>query len=60
MSRVDKPALKCDRCGTITEDLAEMSKFQTVEHHHMSGTEKWDLCPLCWLDFRSFITGGSL
>lgn len=57
MSRVDRPALKCDRCGTITEDIPEMGRFSGVQHSHMSGTDKWDLCPDCWQAFVKFIGG---
>ena len=55
MSRVDKPTLKCDRCGEETEDLTYMGKYRRLEHYHMSGTESWDLCPECWARFIYFI-----
>ena len=55
MSRVDKPTLKCDRCGQETQSLTEMRRFGTLDHYYMSGKESWDLCPPCWVDFSAFI-----
>ena len=55
MSRVDKPTLKCDRCGGQTENLIYMGKYRKLDHYHMSGKEDWDLCPSCWSDFLTFI-----
>lgn len=60
MSRVDVPTLMCDRCGLKTQDLAEMAKFDKVEHHHMSGRDEWDLCPICYAKLRSFMAGKEL
>ena len=53
MSRVDRPALKCDKCGRVTEDQTEMMRFCKLTHHHMSGAEDWDFCPECWATFRA-------
>lgn len=55
MSRVDKPALKCDRCGYVTEDLSEMGRFMKLYHDHMGGTANWDLCPPCKAEFHLFL-----
>jgi len=57
MSRVDKPTLRCDRCGVETYDIAEMARFTNLAHDHMSGRDDWDLCPPCWTAFRDFLTG---
>lgn len=54
--RVDKPILKCDRCGKETDDLTEMSRFCKLTHSHMSGQTSWDLCPMCWRDFQTFMS----
>lgn len=59
MSRVDKPTLRCDRCGTETQDLQAMTNYVKLRHSHMSGEEGWDLCPPCWLGFRVFVRGES-
>lgn len=57
MTRVDRPALKCDRvsCGIVTEDLREMGGYQRIQLDHMSGRDSWDLCPKCYGDFKEFI-----
>lgn len=55
--RVDIPTLRCDRCGTTTQDLSEMGRFQKLSHSHMSGTDEWDLCPACWAVFAKFMKG---
>ena len=55
MSRVDKPTLKCDRCGEQTESLPYMGKYRRLDHYHMIGKGAWDLCPPCWVDFIAFI-----
>ena len=55
MSRVDVPTLRCDRCKVETQDLTEMARFQQIIRYHMSGHDEWDLCPLCWADFRVFV-----
>lgn len=57
MSRVDRPALKCDRCKFVTEDTALMMRFMKLENPHMSGSEKWDLCVGCASTFRKFMEG---
>jgi hypothetical protein len=53
---VDVPTLKCDRCGRTTQDLHEMASYKAIRHSHMSGEEKWDLCPVCFILFIDFIT----
>jgi hypothetical protein len=58
MSRVDKPALKCDRCGVVTENLQVMGSFKKITYSHMSGREEWDLCSQCWLFFQLFMREG--
>ena len=55
MSRVDKPTLKCDRCGQETQSIFEMGKFRKLSHYQMSGSSDWDLCPECWSKFITFI-----
>lgn len=55
MSRVDRPALKCDRCGIVTEDLSEMGRFQKLTHYHVSGSDVWDLCPPCWSAYLEWV-----
>ena len=55
MARIDVPTLQCDRCTVVTQDTREMVAFQGLNHTHMSGTEKWDLCPLCWDRFIEFM-----
>ena len=55
--RVDKPTLRCDRCGVETQDLAAMASFVTLTRYHPSGKDDWDLCPSCWSDFCDFLTG---
>ena len=51
MSRIDKPTLKCDRCGHTTQDTREMGRYKTLKYHHMSGSIEWDLCESCWDEF---------
>ena len=57
MSRVDRPRLKCDRqdCGYETEDISEMGSFLQLTNDHMSGRDKWDLCPPCATKFFDFV-----
>lgn len=55
MVRVDIPTLKCDRCATTTQDTREMGSFRALTYYHMSGEDKWDLCPACWQDFQTFL-----
>ena len=58
MSRVDKPTLKCDRCGEQTESLTYMGKYRRLDHWSAWETEGWDLCPPCWADFIVFTKCG--
>ncbi len=55
MSRVDVPRLRCDRCDDETEDLLLMASFIQLARHHESGTEVWDLCATCWVEFKFFM-----
>lgn len=55
MSRLDVPTLQCDRCKTTTQDIKVMGTYQQVRHSHMSGEDKWDLCPTCWNAFQNFL-----
>ncbi len=53
--------LKCDRCGTISEECKELEKwFQVVVC--LSGPrpfrEQWDLCPLCFQGFTTWLKIG--
>lgn len=58
MSRVDKPTLKCDRCGLETQNISDMGKYKGLDHYHMSGSSKWDFCPECWGKFIAFAGEG--
>ena len=55
MSRIDRPTLKCDRCGLETQDQTFMGRFKQLHRYHMSGESKWDLCPDCWDYFEEFM-----
>lgn len=59
MSRVDVPTLKCDRCGHMTQDTAEMGRFGVIRHTNMGGETQWDLCPVCWKLFHVFLREGA-
>lgn len=59
MGRIDIPTVECDRCKVVTQVLAEMARYQTIDHSHMSGIEKWMLCPDCWGAFKTFIDGSA-
>ena len=58
MARIDVPTLQCDRCKKTTQNLTEMAAYPTVIHYHMSGEDRWDLCPRCWRDFTTFLKDG--
>ena len=57
--RVDVPTLRCDRCDVETQDINAMAAYQMIEHYHMSGRDKWDVCPRCWSAFLAFLDGAS-
>ena len=57
MSRIDVPTLKCDRCGSTTQDKHEMASFRNLTHYNPGGKEEWDLCPECWSKFKLFVSG---
>lgn len=59
MTRVDVPTLQCDRCGIKTQDLTEMSRFNTLSYDHMNGQKKWDFCPECWKRWIEFLSAGA-
>lgn len=57
--RVDVPTMRCDRCGSRTQDLAEMGKYRTLTgmyDGYQGSKERWDLCPPCWGKFTNFIS----
>lgn len=53
--RLDVPTLQCDRCKKTTQNLQEMGTFQRIEHSHVSGTDRWDLCRMCFIEFQTFL-----
>ena len=53
------PTLRCDRCDVETQDINAMAAYQMIEHYHMSGRDKWDVCPRCWSAFLAFLDGAS-